>query len=90
MLHGEYFFDRNGIPLVYNLPGFRQTEGTKTTLLDRDKALDLIAKGTPDISIDSLRHYPYKDALAHIIGYLGQITASDLKSPAIRSTHLPI
>lgn len=74
-------FDRNGIPLVYNLPGFRQTEGTKTTLLDRDKALDLIAKGTPDISIDSLRHYPYKDALAHIIGYLGQITASDLKSP---------
>lgn len=74
-------FDRNGIPLVYNLPGFRQTEGTKTTLLGRNKALDLIAKGTPNIAIDSLRQYPYKDALAHVIGYLGQITSTDLKSP---------
>lgn len=73
-------FDRNGIPLVYNLPGFRQTVGTKTSLLSRNKALDLISKGKQNIAIDSLRQYPYKDALAHVIGYLGQITAEELKS----------
>ncbi|HVZ58324.1 MAG TPA: penicillin-binding transpeptidase domain-containing protein [Patescibacteria group bacterium] len=74
-------FDRNNVPLVYNIPGFRETSGNKTKLLSRDQALDLLAKGDQHISVDSLREYPFKDSMAHVIGYLGQITADQLKSP---------
>jgi penicillin-binding protein 2 len=81
-------FDRNGNPLVYNIPGF-QTERDcvaadptkcKTTHLARDKALSLIAKGDKDIWVDSLRDYPYSDELSHVLGYIGQISPSELAS----------
>lgn len=74
-------FDRNGIPLVYNVPGFRYSVKEKTVFLTRDQAIDLIAKGVKNIAIDSLREYPYKDALAHVIGYVGQITKDQLQDP---------
>ena len=32
-------FDRNGVPLVFNAPGFRQIENGKTKLLTSDVAL---------------------------------------------------
>lgn len=73
-------FDRSGIPLVYNLPGFRQTKGNKTTLLTKEKALDMIAKGESNIFVDSLRQYPFKDAFSHVVGYIGQITKEQLGS----------
>ena len=80
--------DRRGTPLVFNLPGFRKieesssaTEAGKTVLLSREEAVQRIAKGEKGIEIDSLRSYPYKDALSHTIGYVGQISSEQLKIP---------
>jgi len=73
-------FDRHNIPLVYNLPGFRQTVKGKVVILSQEKALDLIAKGAQNISVGSLRQYPFKDAFAHALGYVGQITQEEHES----------
>lgn len=74
-------FDRNGKPLIYNNPGFRRIgKDKKAEIISREEALIRIAKGESDIAIDSLRSYPYKDALAHILGYVGQITKEQLDS----------
>lgn len=72
-------FDRNGKPLVYNIPGYRKIEGNKTRLLDQEEANKLIARGEKGLEIDSLRQYPHKDAFAHILGYIGQISEEDLE-----------
>jgi len=71
-------FDRNDTPLVFNVPGFRKTEKNKTTVLTKDEALPLIVKGEKNLEIDSLRQYPYKDILAHVVGYIGQISKDEL------------
>lgn len=81
-------FDRNGIPLVYNIPGFRQIQNCSsddpqkctTTHLSQEEALSLLAKGDKNIQVDSLREYPYKDVLGHILGYIGQISPDELAS----------
>ncbi|MGI8420148.1 MAG: penicillin-binding transpeptidase domain-containing protein [Candidatus Levyibacteriota bacterium] len=82
-------FDRHSNPLVYNTPGFRLTQNCdpndtttkcKTTHLTQDQALPLIAKGDKNVEVDSLRQYPYKDVLSHVIGYIGQISQNELKS----------
>lgn len=79
-------FDRNGIPLVLNVPGFRQIikdpkgkSPDKTVFLNKEQALSLLAKGDTNIAYDSLREYPYKDTMAHVLGYIGQISIDDLK-----------
>lgn len=74
-------FDRNGAPLVFNLPGFREEIKGKTVFLSQDEALNLIASGNKGLEIDSLREYPYKDAFAHALGYIGQISKEELGSP---------
>lgn len=88
-------FDRNDIPLVFNIPGFRQVEKThsasfgsaqdkssgqaKTAILSNEEATKALAMGAKNIEIDSLRQYPYTDAVAHVVGYIGQITEEELK-----------
>lgn len=72
-------FDRYNVPLVFNIPGFRGVKGEETVIVGRDEALERLAKGDTTLSIDSLRQYPYKDAMAHVLGYVGQITAEELK-----------
>ena len=74
-------FDRNGTPLVFNVPGFRETVNGKTVLIPQDQALSLIAGGKNDLEVDSLRNYPYKEAFAHVLGYVGQISEDQLKDP---------
>lgn len=64
-------FDRHGKPLVYNTPGFRKIDKEKVTILDTNTALEMLASGDKTLEIDSLRQYPYKEAVAHVIGYLG-------------------
>lgn len=71
-------FDRNGSPLVFNVPGFRQTVGEKTKVLTREQALPILALGEKNLEIDSLRQYPYKDSFAHVLGYIGQISKEEL------------
>ncbi len=72
-------FDRNKKPLVFNVPGFREKVGEKTKLIGRNEALTLLAKGNKNLEIDSLREYPYKESLTHVLGYLGQISEEELK-----------
>lgn len=74
-------FDRNGKPLVFNVPGFRENIAGKTKLIGKDEAITLIAKGDKKLEIDSLRDYPYKDSMSHVLGYLGQISPDELKTP---------
>jgi penicillin-binding protein 2 len=74
-------FDRSGTPLVYNVPGFRENVNGKTVLIPQDQALNLIAAGKNDLEVDSLRNYPYKDAFAHVLGYVGQISQDELANP---------
>lgn len=71
--------DRNGIPLVFNQPGFRKIENKKPVLLGRDEAVARIAKGERGIEIDSLRQYPYKEAMSHVLGYVGQVSPEQLQ-----------
>lgn len=75
------FFDRNKIPLVFNVPGYREKpkDGKETKIIDNDEAIKLIAKGWSNLEIDSLRSYPFKDAFAHVLGYIGQISEEELK-----------
>jgi penicillin-binding protein 2 len=77
--------DRNGTPLVFNIPGFRETVNGKIVLLEQKQALSLIAKGKSNLEVDSLRQYPYKDVLAHVVGYIGQISKSELNNPQFSS-----
>lgn len=72
-------FDRNGQPLVFNTPGFRKIMNGNITLLTRDQALELLAKGDKQLEVDSLRQYPYKEAFSHVVGYIGQISDTQLK-----------
>ncbi len=77
-------FDRNDVPLTYNIPGFRETVNGKTKLIGKDEAISLLAKGNKNLEIDSLRSYPDKDALAHVLGYLGQVSPEELKTPQFK------
>jgi len=82
VIHAErgIIFDRNGTPLVFNVPGFRKTENGKTKLISNDDAMTLIAKGE-NLEVDHLRSYPYKDEFSHVLGYLGEIGKNDLSKP---------
>ena len=78
-------FDRSGVSLVFNVPGFREVPvGTslgngETKLIGKDEALKLLSEGKTNLEIDSLRNYPYKEAISHVLGYIGQISAEELK-----------
>ena len=74
-------FDRNGKPLVYNVPGYRETVNGKTVLVSKDDALKKIAAGDKHLEVDSLRNYPLNDAAAHLVGYIGQISPVELQMP---------
>lgn len=80
-------FDRNGVSLVYNIPGFlklstnKKTGAVTVTHLSRIEALSLIAKGDKSVQIATLRQYPFKDALAHVLGYTGLISQAELSEP---------
>lgn len=73
-------FDRNGKPMVYNVPGFRETKDGKTKLISEEEAIKQIAEGKTTLEIDSLRHYPDGEAVTHLLGYLGQISEEELDS----------
>lgn len=73
-------FDRNGTPLVFNMPGFREVVDNKTILLSQEEALVKIAEGKQGLEVDSLRQYPFKEAFSHVVGYIGQISKEELTS----------
>lgn len=72
-------YDRNGYPLVRNIPGFRIKEDNgKLKILSREEALAIQVKGGQDLEIDSLREYLYPEEFAHVLGYLGEGEADEL------------
>ena len=71
------------IPRVFNSYRIVQPSDPtkcKTTLLSQSEALNDIAKGDKNVQIDSLREYPYNDELAHVLGYIGQISPDELET----------
>ena len=72
--------DRNGKPLVFNIPGFRKKVNGKTILIGKNDAISLLAAGE-SLEYDSLRQYPYKEVFSHVLGYIGQISEEELKNP---------
>lgn len=80
--------DRNNTPLVFNVPGYRKIDEEKTIFLDRDTALSQLARGQKDIEIDTLRSYPYREGLSHVLGYVGQISEEQLDSTKYKGYNL--
>lgn len=81
-------FDRNGKVLAANSPAFRlvnhSTPDKKVRLISREEALELEVKNDPrvlDLEVDNVRTYPFGEKLAHIVGYVGEISQSELVNP---------
>lgn len=77
-------FDRNGKILAANSPGFRliDLQSKKVKYISREEALELEVKNSSSIAnleIDSIRFYPKGEETAHVLGYLGEISADQLK-----------
>ena len=76
-------FDRNGKILASNAPGFRLTDGKKITYITRDQALEFETKEDTrfkNLEVDSVRDYPMGELTAHALGYVSEITSSELES----------
>ena len=86
-------FDRNGKILAANSPAFRLLDQSskKTKLISREEALGLEVKNDPrsgDLEVDNVRIYPLGEQFAHAVGYLGEISQSQLKDTAYKNYRL--
>lgn len=68
--------DRFGRPLVANSPSYKIINGKEVTLLTNDQGLKLMANGK-NVESDVVRDYLYKNAFAHVLGYVGQISENE-------------
>ncbi len=89
-------YDRNGKILASNSPGFRLLDknppagGKKARLISRNEALELEVRNdprAPDLEVDNVRSYPYGEELAHVLGYVGEISEDQLKSSQYLGYH---
>ncbi len=71
-------FDRNGVPLVVNTPGFEAINGGSEKKLTREKAIELMVQEPGSLQIKQNRLYPLKEVTAHVLGYTGNISAEEL------------
>lgn len=86
-------FDRNGKILASNAPGFRliDPKTKKVVFLTHGEALQMEVENDPRLAfleVDSIRKYPQAEKLAHVIGYIGEISHSQLKEQKYRSLRL--
>ena len=79
-------YDRNGKILAQNEPGFRllnpNNPQAKAEYLSRDQAMQMEIKMDPNyqnLELDSIRSYPFSEKTTHILGYVSEITADELK-----------
>lgn len=83
------FIDRTGKPLTANEPSFRlirpceEGEAQKecTTHLTREEGERLAGQGLPAgnfLEVDFTRRYLFGDAMAHVLGYIGELTREEL------------
>lgn len=89
-------YDRNGKILASNSPAFRLLDqnppagGKKVRLISRDEALELEVKNDPraaDLEVDNVRNYPMGEKLAHVLGYVGEISEDQLKASQYLDYH---
>ncbi|MDP3974187.1 MAG: penicillin-binding protein 2 [Candidatus Daviesbacteria bacterium] len=82
-------FDRNGKILAAASPAFRlidedpPADGKKSRLISREQALELEVKNDPraqHLEVDNVRTYPMSEMMAHVIGYVGEISPQQLLS----------
>lgn len=73
-------FDRNNQALVRNTPAFTILQGKEVKWLSQEEALKRIANKEPVISTVK-REYLLKDAAAHVLGYIGQISENEVLLP---------
>lgn len=82
-------YDRNGVILAQNEPGFRliNKEATQSAgrykYIPRDEALKMEVDNLTNqtIEVDNLRSYSLGEKSAHILGYISEITDTELKDP---------
>lgn len=77
------FLDRYQQPLVENQKVYYELEKpnqiySNKKYIPSDQALAVMATESAQLSYDFNRIYPYKEALAHVLGYLTPVTADDL------------
>jgi penicillin-binding protein 2 len=78
------FLDRYQDPLVWNVEKYFRVEKptalySQLTPLDRDQALTIMATDSAHVTTENERLYRYPQALAHVLGYIGDVTAEDLQ-----------
>ncbi len=86
-------YDRSGKILASNSPAFRLLDkpSKKTRLISRDEALELEVNNDPaalDLEVDHVRNYSMGEKLAHVLGYVGEISEDQLKSSQYLGYHL--
>lgn len=92
-------FDRRGKPLVRNIPVYRECPASggvqsaslaesrraKCKVITREEALKLEAQDKEsDLVVDVGREYPYGEAMAHLLGYLGEVNEEEVKNPKLK------
>lgn len=83
-------FDRNGKIIAANSPGFRLVDPKthRSLFLSREQAFELEVKNdlrANNLEIDSIRAYPKGEELAHVLGYVGEISEEELKQEQYRN-----
>lgn len=90
-------FDRNGKILAANSPAFRLVDKgstsavSKTRLISREEALALEVNSDPgslDLEVDNVRTYPMGEKLAHVVGYVGEISQNQLNNKEYKNYQL--
>jgi len=79
--------DRDGKPLVSNSPAFKILENGKVRILTKDDALELLANGKA-VENNIERQYLYGEAFAHVLGYVGQLSAEEAILPNFEKYHI--
>ena len=85
-------FDRNGKILAANSPAFRLNDpasaGHKARLVTREEDLAWEVKNDPralNLEVDNVRTYPMGEMLAHVIGFMGEISEEQLKQQEFKA-----
>lgn len=81
--------DRFGVPLIINSPDFEINDRAENAGLSREEAIKIISENKANLQIDSLRYYPFREVLAHVLGYVGKISEDELSQLAEPSLYDP-
>lgn len=83
-------YDRNGTILAANSPAFRLSDSGrhKARLISREDAMGWEVRNDPrfpNLEVDNIRNYPYSEQFAHVIGFMGEISDTQLKKEEFKN-----